>query len=1427
MKKSPSYSKSPVKKKPPGVLSVVHFASEYAPVIWGGLGLSTLGIASTQNAVGCDVVIICPYSVNIKLSGAAPEIICTIDVLLPNNSSYDCIVLRVIDTQNGNIPVYFLQNHILNGNTMYAYSDEIYLIHFLFSMAALKLMKDPVLFPNGVDIVHCHDWVTCMLCYFLKLDHQFTKTCTVLTVHNFMYQGTLSIADGLKIGLDSNVFNKDLLSHSGDFSLLRNGLFSADFVTTVSQNYCQETLRDNLVSNHNTDILLKRFNAREYEGIVNGVEKSWDPENDKALSTNYTVKNFQDGKTCNKRVLQELFRLEVNDNIPVICTCARLTIQKGIDMLLDNVTNLLTVFHHQIQIIIIGNTAVDDEFGVILERRIHDMMMEYPRNIVLKQFTEELERIVIAGSDLYYMCSRFEPCGLGNLHAMKYGCVVVATKVGGLVDSTKDYRSDVNQGNGFFATSTDSYHIGQILVEVIRLYNDNKETWRRIVTNAMSKDSSWALSVSKYIAIYKELLYRRKAFPKHDNNHYTYFQCSDVESSGLDSPQDFDELMQEHIPLNPLNASKQKPPGRKASDRAVDAWWTRALNNIHSRMPLCLQCVSRNETSIVVGSSQKKWFEFNYHIFTNMWPILMSCRTMPGKDEFYYVLFKSCAINMSMRTYFILDFVHDGDVELIYGTLSLVWYQFQDVFFTLFGQTYFKFLSQVSDMIKIREARVGDFFFTMAMLFVMEWSNRIILGPLGDNPSALSPAGVALVFFNLVEGMISGGPVDPAINKLRESGLISHRTAMHIFQIAGLTLLFGLFATFGYQKLYDILMGVQFTLATSVYVMLTFVGHPVLFIRKAIRYLKKNGNVAVAVAVMNGDSIRNFNISDTNSRLYTPSPENWSEEIFYFIMVDRFNIGNIEHLPQSRYKQLPDLSRHYGDLSGITHKLDYIEELGITTIVLSPILTNSDNPLHYHGYAAIHMLQVDPRFGTMDDFVSLVKDCHSRGIRVILDFPCNHMGEVFEYPNNNNKFQPKKSGGKPIEKWLYDIKPNELMSQEHFTRCGVIDDWDNSNQCCYGDFPPAFRRFATENYATQTLLLDIMKVWMQISDIDGFRIDAAKHVHHSFLTRLNVDLKDYAKRLGKDNFLLIAEQSSGVDMDVLPYVQCLGSAYDYPGFRRCQSALHGVSPSRDLEFSIRQTSLTFGTQYSNNLVRFFDNQDTYRFLRYLDSIDLVYIALAYVLLTNGIPMIYYGTEQEYRQDVDTLSAESSKNPADPNNRKNMFQFRASSLMGANEPRVFDMNNPIYIYTRKLVAIRKHFKQFSCGDIEVRYSNPKEPGLFAFSRIYENIEVLVVINTSPDKQLAEIVVDSKYSSLGMEFQDALDLSYVVTCTVPETFPFETESTALNVSVAGRGEFGVRILVPKHIYTPPAISLNNDVSNKEFRLSSLLERMIKSY
>lgn len=128
---------------------------------------------------------------------------------------------------------------------------------------------------------------------------------------------------------------------------------------------------------------------------------------------------------------------------------------------------------------------------------------------------------------------------------------------------------------------------------------------------------------------------------------------------------------------------------------------------------------------------------------------------------------------------------------------------------------------------------------------------------------------------------------------------------------------------------------------------------------------------------------------------------------------------------------------------------------------------------------------------------------------------------------------------------------------------------------------------------------------------------------------------------------------------------------------------------------------------------------------------------------------------------------------------------------------------------------------------MRYSNPKEPGLFAFSRIYENIEVLVAINTSSDKQLAEIVVDSKYSSLGMEFQDALDLSYVVTCTAPETFPFETESTALNVSVAGRGEFGVRILVPKHIYTPPAISLNNDVNNKEFRLSSILERMIKSY
>lgn len=712
------------------------------------------------------------------------------------------------------------------------------------------------------------------------------------------------------------------------------------------------------------------------------------------------------------------------------------------------------------------------------------------------------------------------------------------------------------------------------------------------------------------------------------------------------------------------------------------------------------------------------------------------------------------------------------------------------------------FLGRISSSLTINGAHVGDLVVVFIMLFIMEFSNRLILGSLGDTPEVYTTRGLLYLLVNLLQGMISGGPVDPAINKLRSTGIVSHETAMHIYQLSGLSMLFGLTATFGFQKLHGILLGTQFALATSVYLICTVIGNvkPAMkrMLRKAVLCCKKTNK-----APPSPSSIEEMEkiLKNNQPDLLVESPIYWCDEVLYYIVVDRFNRVDQKRVPLPADKNVSGHIRHGGNIKGITDKVAYLAELGVTAIILSPIQTNTPpvSAYHepYHGYCAVNFFEVDPHFGTMSDFQTLVRTCHDRNIKVILDISLNHMGPLFDYQGDDD-WNDEVDDTKAIRGWKYPPIPSDLQAVEHFSRRGIITDWSDKLQLLNGDFPPFHRRLATENLSTQNILIKVLFFWMREGDIDGFRIDAVKHIAPAFVERLGNELKAYAaNKLGKQNFLLLAENSSGIDEEIKPCLTTFGCAYNYPDYRRVNFALHGHAASRELETSFRISLGCIGKD-SHDLVRFVDNHDVYRFLRSNEPISVLECGLSYLLLSMGIPLLYYGTEQAFSQDVESLDPESAACPADPGNRASMFLPEPIDPMKPSQNKCFDRSHHVYIFAKKLIATRNKFAALRRGKQVIRWSNPSSPGIFAFSRIYDGCEVVVAINTSEYEQSANFLVDAALTPPYCLLVDALEVSYKIS-TRPCVRPSSTgqflspETSEIVVSLPPRGRHGVRILV----------------------------------
>ncbi|MBI5624211.1 MAG: hypothetical protein HY924_10560 [Elusimicrobia bacterium] len=504
---------------------------------------------------------------------------------------------------------------------------------------------------------------------------------------------------------------------------------------------------------------------------------------------------------------------------------------------------------------------------------------------------------------------------------------------------------------------------------------------------------------------------------------------------------------------------------------------------------------------------------------------------------------------------------------------------------------------------------------------------------------------------------------------------------------------------------------------------------------------------------------------------YTPSPEDWADETVYFPLIDRFNNSQgSKPVGDPRNGR----ARHGGDLKGLTSKLDYIKEAGFTTLLINPVFVNA--PDGYHGYSPLHFMGIDPHLGTMEDFKTLVSELHKRGMYLIFDLAINHAGAVFEY-KGNAEWEGMDRPRKEISKWNYELYPDELKDPKHFSRRGVLNNWDDPDQKVNADFPPYQRRFDTANPETQDMLIQVAKWWIKEADVDGFRLDAYKHIAPSFWPRFHREVAAYAAKLGKKNFFRPGEILTHMNEEIAGAMgpDGINAAYNYPAYLHDLGALQGRAPTRLLEESVAANLKVLGDA-ARSLLRFVDTQDTYRFLDKGTPLGVLWVALSYVLFSMGIPLVYYGTEQAFRQ--------AHVGHYDPRNREDMFpdgQYKSESSAGDQ----FNEDSPTFQQLKRLMQVRKELPALRRGAQYVRWADQNGPGIYAFSRIYNGQEVVVVMNTAGEARFADFFVDNSLSPPGATLKDRLDAGYSAS-----TYGPQGGGSKLAVEVPA---YGVRVLV----------------------------------
>lgn len=538
-----------------------------------------------------------------------------------------------------------------------------------------------------------------------------------------------------------------------------------------------------------------------------------------------------------------------------------------------------------------------------------------------------------------------------------------------------------------------------------------------------------------------------------------------------------------------------------------------------------------------------------------------------------------------------------------------------------------------------------------------------------------------------------------------------------------------------------------------------------------MRSLVHVGKVALAPAL--GAAL----IGCVDPTAYTEPPAittevgDWRDEVIYQLMVDRFANGDVNNdYNVTRNDQA--LAKYLGgDYQGVIDQVDYLVDLGVTAVWVSPIVVNVEEDAgvsSYHGYWTQDFKGVNPHFGDLAKFREMVEVLHANGIKVILDIVVNHVGQLFYYDINRNgqpdttiygsgdqddldgfgldpievitewdpAYDPRgiqgwtslgESGPAPLG-WVYmpeinrvPPEPPEFHNDSWYNRRGRVTSWNERDQVIYGDFPGGLKDLDTANPEVVAALIDVFQYWITQTNIDGYRIDTAKHVEYEFWKEFNPAIRAHSAALGKERFLQFGEAFDGDDALIGSYTfddQMDSVFYFSQKFRVYDDVFKYGGPTSKVEELLALRAVNYGAvPHPDGIevaprdapVNFIDNHDIPRFLFDQPDERALRAALVYLLTQDGIPCIYYGTEQGFA------------GGNDPANREPLWWS------------AYDRDHPLFQHIAALTAVRRELAPLRRGTFQLRWvtdrtGSEEDAGILAFEREYEGERVLVVINT---------------------------------------------------------------------------------------------------
>ncbi|HEY4613811.1 MAG TPA: glycogen synthase GlgA [Bacteroidota bacterium] len=349
------------------------------------------------------------------------------------------------------------------------------------------------------DIIHCNDWQTGLIPAYLKTlyahDPFFKNVKTVFTIHNMAYQGAFPPESFRKSGLPAEIFKPDGVEAYGKFNFLKTALYYSDVITTVSEKYAEEICSSDELGVGLNGLLTHR--KKNLFGILNGIDYTlWDPASDQHIYRKYDAKSIE-AKVDNKRALANRFNLPYKESTPVIGAISRLVDQKGFELVLEILDDMMKL---DVQFVLLGSGEKH------LEKKFETVQKKYgDRMGVFFGLDEELAHLIEAGSDMFLMPSKYEPCGLNQMYSMRYGTVPIVRATGGLDDTVDDVGTN-GKGTGFKFLKYDAKELFKAVQRAVKTYQHQPDEWKKLMRNGMAKDFSWEHSAKKYVNLYKELL---------------------------------------------------------------------------------------------------------------------------------------------------------------------------------------------------------------------------------------------------------------------------------------------------------------------------------------------------------------------------------------------------------------------------------------------------------------------------------------------------------------------------------------------------------------------------------------------------------------------------------------------------------------------------------------------------------------------------------------------------------------------------------------------------------------------------------------------------------------------------------------------------------------------------------------------------------